>query len=68
MHFQIELKPVQKATSMVRQFGDLGSAAPIGMLALALAQARATAAPVLYTQFAEPDGVAVAFAVPAPTV
>jgi len=68
MHFQIELKPLAKGTSVVRQLGDLGHATPIGMLAIALAQARATAAPVLCTQFTEPDGLAVAFAMPTPTV
>lgn len=68
MHFQIELKPLEKGTSMVRQLGDLGRATPIGMLAIALAQARATAAPVLCAEFAEPDRVAVTFAVPVQTV
>ena len=68
MHFQIELQPTAKGTNVVRQLGDLGHATSIGMLAIALAQARATAAPVLCTEFAEPDKVAVAFAMPASPV
>ena len=68
MHFQIELKPIEKGTNVVRQFGDLGHATSIGMLAIALAQARATAAPALCAEFAAPDRVAIAFAMPAQTV
>ena len=68
MHFQIELPPNAKGTNVVRQLGDLGRATSIGMLAIALVQARATAAPVLCTEFAEPDRVAVTFAMPAPSV
>lgn len=68
MHFQIEVQPNAQGTNVVRQLGDLGHATPIGMLAIALAQARATAAPVLCTEFAESDRVAVAFAMPAQTV
>ena len=67
MHFQIELKPIEMGTSVVRQLGDLGHATSIGMLAIALAQTRATAAPVLCAEFVEPDGVVVAFAMPAQT-
>lgn len=65
MHRKIELKPVEMATDMLRHVGDLGYASSIGMLAVALVQAQGKAAPVLCAEFAEPNGVALAFAMPA---
>jgi hypothetical protein len=62
MHRKIELKPVGTATDMVRHVGHLGPAGSIGMLAVALVQAQRKQAPVLCAEFAEPNGIALAFA------
>ena len=66
MQRKIELKPIDMATDMLRHLGDLGQASPIGMLALSLLQAQVKQAPVLCAEFAEPDGVSLAFTAPVP--
>lgn len=65
LYFKIDRNPTEIATNIVSKVGNLGRATPIGMLALALVQAQGKGAPVLCAEFSEPDGIAVAFAVPA---
>lgn len=65
MHRKIELKPIEMATDMVRHVGHLGQASSIGMLAVALVQAQGKQAPVLCAEFAEPNDIALSFALPA---
>ncbi|WP_426167096.1 hypothetical protein [Pseudoduganella sp. R-34] len=64
MHRKIDLKPIEMATDMVRHVGHLGQASPIGLLAVALVQAQGKQGPVLCAEFAEPNGIAIAFATP----
>lgn len=64
MHRKIDLKPIEMATDMVRHVGHLGQASSIGLLAVALVQAQVKQGPVLCAEFAEPNGIAVAFAMP----
>ncbi len=65
LYFKIDRNPTEIATNIVSKVGNLGRATPIGMLALALVQAQGKGTPVLCAEFSEPDGIAVAFAVPA---
>lgn len=65
MYFKIDLNPVDMATNMVTDVGNLGRAAPIGMLALALTQTQQV--PAMYVEFSEQNGIAVAFTIPVKT-
>jgi len=65
LYFKIDRNLTEMATNIVSKVGNLGRATPIGMLAIALVQAQGKGAPTLCAEFSEPDGIALAFAVPA---
>lgn len=62
-YFGIDLSPVDMASSMnvVTRIGDLGQAAPVGQLALGVAEAARQTGPVLCAEYSGDDGIAMSF-------
>lgn len=59
-----DLDPIESATNVVIQIGDLGEARSVAMLAIAAARAADTSEPVLCAEFSGRDDVSLYFACP----